>query len=143
MIPIHQDQFGAPNSGEPLGNCFPACLASLMHLPLAAVPHFYENMVDPTVPQDEKTWWGIADWCALRGWGILAWNCPLNEFMHRSLSGGLLIGSGESPRFPGTMHAVVGRFEGKRWVTLHDPHPSGDGILGEPSMVELLFRLEN
>lgn len=143
MIPVDQDQFGAPGSGEPLGNCFPACLATIMRLPLAAVPHFYESMKDPA-EMDLETWERINLWLNARNWGLIAWNAPLSEVHVKSLGSGLVIGSGQSPRFPGVLHAVVGRFNDRHeWLTVHDPHPSRDGIIGEPTMIELLYRLES
>jgi hypothetical protein len=105
MRPIDQTVFGAP-----MGNCLPACVASLLHLELVQVPHF-----------------GADGWLdALRAWlaprGFWPAYCELTPDGWRPE--GLYILAGKSPR-GSYLHAVVA--EGSRIV--HDPHPSRAGLL--------------
>lgn len=142
MKPVHQDQFGnGKGDGLPMGNCFAACVASILEVGLRDVPHFYEIHADN--PDNAAVWWSIVEWLQNVGWSLYAIDCGLEWRGHavRTIGPGLVIGSGESPRFPGVAHAVVGRFVDGEWVTVHDPHPSGDGLTGDPTYVEVLFRL--
>ena len=106
MKPVFQNKFGAEE-----GNCFQAMLASVLELPLESVPDFMTG--------------------AEQG----AWRIPLNTWLRQFNLGYIEIAptylpkgciheiSGDSPR--GLMHAVVGQ----SMEMIHDPHPSGEGIL--------------
>lgn len=96
--------------GDPGGNCFSACVASILELPLAEVPYFM----------------GADDWSAffanwLRPHGF----CPiwfnLVEDAERFLPGFYILG-GKSSR---GNHAVVAQGS----TIVHDPHPSREGLL--------------
>jgi hypothetical protein len=92
--------------GDPDGNCFEACLASITGMPLADLPHFLED-----------GWFGDYDnWLRERGWGLIHFG-PAKD-----VPAGFAIASGPAPR--GIMHSAVYR-DG---VLEHDPHPSGDGL---------------
>lgn len=140
MKPVFQDKFGPGSATDEGGNCFSAVLASLLELELSEVPHFYAY-VDETPSHDK--WWMITDWLRERHHGIIAFDIENNpEHAIRTIGPYVtVIGSGISPRFPGVMHAVIGFLdkEGK-WTTTHDPHPEGTGLVGEPSMVEWVFK---
>lgn len=141
LSPVHQTLFGSIDA--PLaerGNCFPACIASILGVDLSDVPHWYGQ---DTAGDGDADWWAIVAWLQGRGTTIFAWDWSgLSDFMHRSLTGAVVILSGDSPRFVGTSHAVIGQLDGRGgWRLLHDPHPSGDGISGDPSMVELVIPL--
>lgn len=60
-----------------------------------------------------------------------------NDLMNAfGLDGQLVILGGKSPRGIQGGHAVVGKWSRTSgWQVVHDPHPSGDGILGEPTTV--------
>lgn len=108
MKPVDQNRFGA---GE--GNCFSACVASILELDLDDVPFF---MGEPD--------WGEAllKWCASRGIIVdfsTQFPAPAGEFC---------IVGGRSPRLPEGGHAVIMR-DG---ALIHDPHPDRTGIVGEP-----------
>jgi hypothetical protein len=114
MIPIDQTTFGIPE-----GNCFSACVASLLHLPIAEVPNFckagYENP-DRQGPDDWPR--NFIRWLQARGFfPVFAKGTPPYEFYGNFF----WIAGGTSPRGP---HAVV--MYGDRMV--HDPHPSRVGI---------------
>ena len=129
MIKHTQTFFGDGSDGSTPGNCFQASVAGILDLPLEDVPHF--------VAMDD--WWGgVCDWVAENdyllyryepqfdeystyeeGWLVTA---PVDKVPHNRVS----IASGMGPR--GYQHAVLWQ-HGK---LAHDPHPSRDGLLGEP-----------
>jgi hypothetical protein len=106
------------------GNCFAACLASLLDLPLWMVPPFEEMF----------------------GRGAGQWQWRAEEWLERLFrldlvtTGGHVadrlpeyyIANGPSPR--GVKHSVI--YQGGAIV--HDPHPSGAGI----TEVEFTYHLE-
>ncbi len=111
MIPVTQTKFGPEE-----GNCFSACVASILELGIEDVPHFcaYSN----------KRWLREAE-----AWLRENYNLTLLSFASRGTSGVYCIPaihhilSGQSVR--GLCHSVVG-FRGK---VVHDPHPSRKGIV--------------
>jgi len=44
---------------------------------------------------------------------------------------------GKSPR-GGTNHAIVANVNGANWRLVHDPHPDGTGIEGDPQSIHLI-----
>lgn len=120
MKPVMQTKFGMPE-----GNCFAACLASLLELPIEEIPEF-----------SEKRWFTEAtNWLFSRGLAIVHIDlleqgmpfhiCPANVYY---------IASGKSPR--GIEHSVI--YQGNRFV--HDPHPDGTGIEKVNSLMFLIPR---
>ncbi len=102
MHPVDQTTYG-PNDG----NCFSACLASILEIPLAEVPLFLGAYWDDFLP-----------WLADRG---------LSASIYRStdyVPPGFSIAGGRSKRFAGRMHACIA-YDG---IVVHDPHPSRDGL---------------
>lgn len=119
MKPVDQTKFGYPE-----GNCFSACVASLLELDLSEVPFF----------MGREDWWeAFARWLYPRGL------YPLHFPMRVDGLGppGLYIAGGASPRDPQYMHAVVAR--GREIV--HDPNPSRLGLVSIED-VTLLVSLE-
>ena len=134
LAPIDQTLFGGLDGpAEELGNCLPACIATLLSIPLAQVPHFHAiHPRDPVAA--EKS---VDDFLRAREMRRvrIGWNDAVP-----SIAAGLCgIVSGKSPRLEGCLHAVVGRVTRDGWEMLHDPHPSRVGIVGEPSEFEFLF----
>lgn len=120
-LPVHVDQ---TTFGFPGGNCFSACIATLLGLPLADVPYFME-------PED---WWdGFLEW--LRPRGLYALCFPLKDQGWRPP--GYHVLSGRSPRRPddpNAHHSVVARGD----EIIHDPHPSRDGLLAHLDVIVLI-----
>lgn len=112
MKPVFQSTFGAPN-----GDCFSAALASILEISLAYVPRFCDSGEDD---------WGpiVNNWLRYRGMYYVEfkWNDYFREVTPRAA---VYVLSGGSPRGGDIGHSVVG-FEGR---VLHDPHPSGAGIV--------------
>lgn len=113
MRPVDQTTFGYPN-----GNCFPACLASLLHLSIEDVPHF----------GDDDWFDRFAAW--LRPRGLYPVCVPKQDDWRPA---GFHILSGRSPRGD-FMHAVVA-FGAE---IVHDPHPSRAGILTREDTIHLV-----
>ena len=120
MKPVDQTTFGAPG-----GNCFSACVASLLEIPISEVPYFMG---------DEKDW-GVKDWfqdflawLRPRGW----WAIPI-PLRNGWKPEGLCILSGKSPRGDFD-HSVVAR----GLEMIHDPHPSRAGLDSHKDVVVLV-----
>ena len=114
MTPVDQTRFGDE------GNCFAACLASILECPLESVPDPME------IHRAGQNWRrAISAWLrTIHGLeyieikrGADGWTMLMPPSFH-------VIG-GKSPRGTECGHAVVG-FRG---AMVHDPHPSRQGIL--------------
>lgn len=132
MRPVHQDLFGAPDA-EVVGNCYPACIASLLECDLSDVPHVYQLHRDNDAALTE-----LLAWLQPRGFTIMCH--PWGDWVHRWLNGALVIMSGKSPRGDWS-HAVIGRITADGWSLVHDPHPDGTGIVGEPETFEFIVKM--
>jgi len=124
MTPVDQTTFGAPG-----GNCFSACVASILELPMSEVPYFM-------APED---WWPpFKDWCVKRG--VYPFYMPEAIYPPAGYS----IMCGPAPRRaiarPGVTyasdahHAVVAR-DG---VIVHDPNPERTGLVEAHDYVVLV-----
>lgn len=112
MVPVDQTQF---RSDGHHGNCFQASVASILELPLDSVPNFAEVHGSYFMK-------GFRAWVAERGLGTVYLNgCATWP------GGAHSIATGKSPR-GNFLHSVV--WFGRRIA--HDPHPSRDGIVGDP-----------
>ncbi|TAM72340.1 hypothetical protein EPN44_16120 [bacterium] len=134
MKKVHQTLFGRPDGpNAEIGNCYPACVASLLGLDLDQVPHFHQLHDDAEGALDEIL-------AFLHGQGYSCLRYEWAPWVNRYLPGALAIFGGKSPRGDWS-HAVVGQVTADGWRLVHDPHPSGAGILGDPVDVEVLFPL--
>ena len=112
MTPVHQDRFPDLAAGR-RGNCFQAALATVLDLPLEAVPHFVQQEADTGT-----YWWTLAQaWLAERNLVLMPsvmWpqNAPYLQ-------------TGVSPRDAEIQHVVV-CVNGQ---IVHDPHPDGTGLV--------------
>ena len=133
MRKVYQTKFGNPDGPEEkIGNCYPACVATILGKELHEVPHFYATGYE---------WWDILGWAKEHGYSLLPFDLPIPDEWAQVFEGELAIVSGPSPRFEdGTMHAVVGRMTRKGWELIHDPHPEGDGFSAPAVCVEIVFR---
>lgn len=121
MKPVDQLVFD-----EGKGDCFRACVASLLELGVEEVPNFIlERDMHKAAEQ----------WLADRGLTVLAMCFPDDETMSRTFidpPARYCIFTGVSPRKneDGTTryHAVVGRTAGYGIDVVHDPHPSRAGL---------------
>jgi hypothetical protein len=118
------------------GDCFRACMASILELDSEDVPHFVAI---------EKDWWGeVQRWLEKRSlialWFRLdpdvctiCW--PLTSTVYCILSG-------PSPRGGGLQHSVVGEIgDGWSFMPVYDPHPSGEMLAGPATSALFLLPL--
>lgn len=114
MIPVDQTSFGVPN-----GNCFSACIASILHMPIADVPSFCKH---------EDWWERLTAWLQPHGYypTIIRHN---PEWTPQ----GFHVLSGKSPRGD-FQHSVVALGPD----IIHDPHPSRLGIEDRRDIVLLV-----
>ena len=114
------------------GNCFSACLASILELPIEAVPNFCDAGDD-----DSSYWNACRAWLRQFGLGIITLTfTDAAQWRHLRLSGYHIV-SGPSPRLEGMHHATV-------WhdgAMVHDPHPDGTGIVA-PDDLCMLYLIE-
>lgn len=113
MKPVAQSKLYSPEAIHN-GNCYAACLASLLELPLWMVPPFEDMFGRP-----DGVWWHRAeDWMErlLRARLVRREGHDLDRLPE------FYIASGLSAR--GVRHSVIY----SRGELVHDPHPSGSGI---------------
>ncbi len=113
MKPVYQTTFG---SGK--GNCFSACLASLLEIPVLRVPDF-------CALYDDTRWMDEANrWLWQFGYGLAVVSGADATFTQTlSDSGGYVIAFGR-PKRGEELHAVVMQ----RGECIHDPMPGGEGL---------------
>lgn len=124
MTPQDQEFISKMEIGQ-YGDCQRAVIASLLDLNISEVPHFLkEAQGDP-----ELYWNGIQSFLNIRGYAYLtADNKAIEHFYGETIDIYHEI-NGPSPRGNGLYHAVVG-CNGR---IVFDPHPSRDGLAGDPS----------
>lgn len=116
MKPVDQTVFG-----DRTGNCFAACVASVLELPLEGMPNFCGG---PDITED--SWCPrFRAWLAERGLGcaFLGYS-PEHGIAAVVGAGAYVIVGGDSPR-GNFLHQVV--YRGDELV--HDPHPDRTGLL--------------
>jgi len=127
MIPVEQTVLMPPG-----GNCFQACMASILELPLDAVPDF--------MPFDD---WTVRWNTWLRPMNLAIMHCTLPQdpeevqTFRQMCMPGYTIPSADSPRGD-WMHAVVA-FDGE---VVWDPHPRRDMGLGAWREITYLFVID-
>ena len=130
MTPVDQEFVHAPEIGQH-GDCQRAVIASLLDLPISAVPHFLQEANGDAV----GFWEGLQAFCRSKG---------LAYFTVPARAGAAFFGaddgiyheiSGPSPRGNGVTHAVVG----KDGQVFFDPHPSKAGLAGDPGQWEFSY----
>jgi hypothetical protein len=134
MKPVDQTIFGHPN-----GDCFRACVASILELPIEDVPNW--------AAEGRGVVHAAMDWIHNRGHACLNIQWEPEYEKHQYLSTGMervyCILGGVSPRSTPESrlyHAVVGHAAGWSFEIDHDPHPSRAGIVGEPINAVWIFR---
>jgi hypothetical protein len=107
-----------------------ACLASILELPIAVVPNFR---------LDKDPWSSLQEWLGTIGMFAIRFVAK-SEHVYPVPSVDCIL-TGRSPRRD-VGHAVVGRMSDRGWTIIHDPHPDGTGLEGEPTWVILLGILQ-
>lgn len=134
MIPVYQTIMHDPDNGQ-YGDCFRACIASLMELPIKEVPHFMHCNSPEEAKDDTEAMIKLWKWLKPQGLGFFVYTAATApEHLHAWQDYFLLklnpdthhIISGYTAR--NTFHSVIG----KGGHMVHDPYPSGIGLL-QPS----------
>ena len=102
------------------GNCTQACIATLLQLPLDAVPHFL------VTGETDAYWTAIDNFLIEHNLQIVDSSTPLRVILS-DFDCYHLIG-GPSPRGKGLFHHIVG----KNGEPFFDPHPDNTMLLGTP-----------
>lgn len=128
MKPVDQTKLGVPD-----GNCFPACLASILERPLETIPEF----------KGEEWQARYADWLRELGLSLITIRLPdgienSNAEARRYYLPGYCILAVQSPRLDGHLHAVVAR-DGE---IVHDPHPMREMGVGKWMEADILTVLD-
>jgi len=123
MIPVDQTICNFTN-----GNCFQACVASIFELPLDDVPSFMGNGPDYF---NER----VQAWCDEMNLIFMDVKIIDIEVLAYYFRGVHIIVTGKSPRDPENMHCVVW----KDGQIVHDPHPSKDGLVGDPEIFSVFI----
>lgn len=122
---VMQTKFGGPDSPEDeIGDCWAACLATMLGCELGTVPEALRLETD-----DDKRQQTYRDFLGQYNLRPVAWNFDkytdeMMESFWESLGDVLTHVTGKSPRGDFN-HGVVY----KNGKLFHDPHPSGDGVL--------------
>lgn len=108
MIPVYQTKFGGPTAPrEQQGNCYAACIASILELTLEEVP---------SIPATGPDWWDVwRDWLAERG---LTAYCLRAGFPEQTWPGYTV---GIVPSQRGRWDHAVVCLDGE---VVHDPNPN-------------------
>lgn len=127
MSPVDQIHFGSNLDGDErvAGDCWRACIASILDLPAEQVPHFVQEHGGFFHTETVR-------WLAARGLkGAFTYDVRPEH--------GHVVAMGRSPRGDWS-HAVVALVTAPgEWDMVHDPHPSRDFLRGR---VEEFFVIE-
>lgn len=107
------------------GDCFRTCVACLLDLHPAAVPHRHEDIGSDEQDRDMDAWLSQRGLRLIRF--CIHWpESTLSELLAYCgyMGGGRFMVTGTSPR--GTCHVVVADATGQ----VHDPHPDGGDLVG-------------
>ena len=117
---VDQEFLSDPDNGV-LGDCWRACIATILGLPGSVVPHFVRDHGDEWLEATE-------DWLVANGHPRLYYfptRFPITDLLRP-----FVILVGPSPR--GVAHAVVADADTGEMV--HDPHPSRDGLVSRSAV---------
>lgn len=142
MRPIIQTRLSIQgDSNSPPGNCWAAAIASLLDLSLEEVPDELEFWKPGMKPIESWRPYSKMMHRWLYGLGFILVQCKPGALEYegpRDCWDGYCLIFGPSPRTG--LHAVLGNLKGE---IVHDPHPSGAGLKGDPEKdwrFELLIR---
>lgn len=109
MIKVDQEIVDAAN-----GDCTRACLASILELPIDAIPNF--------IRFKDKWYFMLKDFVRRLGYDYIGTGYPNSHKLNESYNiNGLVIASVPSKTFPSGGHSVIMDLNG---VVVHDPNPN-------------------
>lgn len=122
MKPVAQTKF-SNKEGTAHGNCLQAVIASILELDIDEVIDTSELCRRQAETGLTNIFWpSVEEWLLGRGYYL---NMLINHDWVYQNPDVFYILSGESPRFPGTYHSVVGCAGNVVW----DPHPDYTGVV--------------
>jgi len=137
MKPVNQNAFT-----DGTGNCFSACLASILELSIDEVPNFVKDSKGQTF----KMWDAVAKWINTKGYGIIHIPTKLSNCFFIGMDGCWAIGTVDSQNIPDVDHGVViGWKKSGRWSNVyiaHDVNPNNKQIykFDDIKAIELLIK---
>ncbi len=100
------------------GDCTRACIASLLDLPIDAVPHFMRF----ATPRFKNDWFGVLKHFLLSiGYDCYGTGFPHSHKIKEYSIDGFVVGSVPSKTFENIGHSVVVNSKG---ICIHDPNPN-------------------
>lgn len=125
---VYQTEFGEGN-----GNCWSACIASMLKMKLEDVPNFCLNV---------NTWWkDTQEWMMNRGMFLIEMEINNDSLYVSDVPDGIhCIMSGKSPRGD-FHHSVIGRHNKGTFYYKFDPHPDGTFLDGEVKYITFIGTL--
>lgn len=133
MKPVDQTIFPTEGPHSPIGNCFQACVASLLELELDKVPHFM------LTPDD---WYSpFVSWLQDRGLFCVEFKAQVPEAYVVMMDGTWAILTGRSPRGGDLLHSVIGKWNEKEssFDLVHDPYPGRKFFGSRPDGVKWIM----
>lgn len=127
MIPVSQTIVHPTD-----GNCFQACLASVLEQPLGSIPHFLRLYGQPLMLPKARAW--LTENFGLSLLTVNVQGINRTRILRPFTPGSLVLVSGQSHTFEEATHVVVGRITNdvNDYELVHDPNPGGLGLKGEP-----------
>ena len=134
-----QDMTELHNPPSSIGDCMRACVASILEVESATLPHF-GRWVDEGASVDEMHQRMREYLREHFGFDLLTLDPQACN--PKLLPAGYCVACGESPRFKGVYHDVVWFMDEMGGHLVHDPHPSRDGIVGPVVQVQYYVPVE-
>jgi len=143
MIPVIQTILHSPSEK---GNCLPACIASILEKEIDEIPEF-QNMRPDVWFGWLHCWLDSLGYTSFDTWGPVGDDVTDEDYFNNEEWTDIwppedlpVIAGGLSPRSTEkkiVKHCVIWR-GGIRGKIIHDPHPSGDGLIGRPSHFHII-----
>ena len=121
MIPTQQRVTNFEN-----GDCFSACIASILELPLQIIPNF-------NIPSREHFAENVKNWCERQSFILLDITLENPGLIKDCWS----IANGQSPRGTEDWHKHSVVWYGNEMA--YDPHPDGTGLVGKPEIYTIFI----
>lgn len=119
--------------GNLKGNCFTACIASILEIPIETIPHFCKG-------GDESWYQNFIWWLGTVGYTNIEIHAAVYDGWEPA-EGQLCYLTGKSPRGEFD-HCVVGRYSEGKYEEIFDPHPDNNGLDGEIKTIGFFIPLD-
>lgn len=123
MMPVYQEITDHNEAEGRFGDCYRACVASMLGMRLLDVPHFVMDAWNGTNYNADYEIRAVREWLKPRDLGLVVIACE-SLFSDSHYQGVMAIVTGRGPR--NLNHCCIYR-GGELY---HDPHPIGGGLIG-------------